>query len=187
MRSPLRVLILSACAAALPAQTAAPAGMSPEWDIRVILQEIAAHATRRVPVLERIDVRSWSGASETYAAQLQSSKDQARAIAGEARDLARRPDRLSAALQLYFRLNGLDNMIHSLEEGIRKYQNPAVAEMLAGVAGENGANRGRFQRFVVDLAAEREQQFAVMDKEAQRCRDLLVRQPDPARAPGRKK
>jgi hypothetical protein len=186
MRSVLRVLLFSACTSALLAQTAAPGGMSPEWDIRVILQEMAAHAGRLLPVFDKIDVKSWGGASETYAEQLQSAKDQTRAIAAEARELARRPDKLSAALQLHFRLNGLDNIVHSLGEGIRKYQNPAVAGMLMSLSAENGANRDRFQRYVVDLAAEREEQFIVMDKEAQRCRGFLAGQPV-AKPTGRKK
>ena len=30
-------------------------GIEPEWDIRPVLKEIAAHAQRMVPVLEQID------------------------------------------------------------------------------------------------------------------------------------
>ena len=191
MRSVLRILVWSACAVALFAQVQAPSpkdgsvgivrpeGIVPEWDIKPILQEMSAHATRLGPLLDKVDVKAWvaKGASDTYIAQLQSCKDQARAIAAGAKDLASRPDKLSADLELYFRMHGLDNMLASLVEGIRKYQNPAVAEMLAGVAAENGANRERFQRFIVDLVAEREQQFTVMDHEAQRCRGILARQP----------
>ena len=179
----LRGLILWACAAALygqaqPAQQR-PAGLEPDWDIGVILREMSAHAGRLLPVLDRIDVKAWfeKGASDTYAAQLQSSKDQARAFADGARDLARDPEKLSASLELLFRIQGLETMLGSLEEGIRKYQDPAVAQTLASLAAENGANRDRFQRYIVNLAAEREQQFQVMDREAQRCRGILTVKP----------
>jgi hypothetical protein len=185
----LRGLILWACAAALYGQAQPgrqqPAGLEPEWDIGVILQEMSVHAVRLLPVLDRIDVKAWmqKGASETYAAQLQSSKDQTKAFADGARELARNPEKLSASLELLFRLQGLETMLGSLEEGIRKYQDPAVAQTLASLAAENGANRDRFQKYIVNLAAEREQQFEVMDREAQRCRGILTAQP----AAGRKK
>jgi hypothetical protein len=34
-------------------------GIEPDWDIRPVLKEIAAHAQRMVPVLEQIDAREW--------------------------------------------------------------------------------------------------------------------------------
>ncbi len=184
----LRGLTLLACAAALYAQQP-PAGLEPDWDIGVILQEMSAHAGRLLPVLDQIEVKAWlkKGASETYAAQLQSSKDQAKAFADGARDLARDPEKLSASLELFFRIQGLETMLVSLEEGTRKYQGPAVAETLASLAAENGVNRDRFQKYIVNLAAEREQQFQVMDREAQRCRGILTTEAPASPNSGRKK
>ena len=74
----------------------------------------------------------------------------------------------------------------SLEDAIRKYQNPQLAQQLAAVNAENGANRERFRAYIVNLAAEREEQFAVMDREAQRCRSALL-PAVPPRSSGRKK
>ena len=189
----LRGLTLWACAAALYGQAQPahqrPAGLEPEWDISVILQEMSAHAGRLLPVLDQIDVKAWlqKGASETYAAQLQSSKDQAKAFADGARDLALNPEKLSASLELFFRIQGLETMLGSLEDGTRKYQDPALAQTLASLAAENGVNRDRFQKYIVNLAAEREQQFEVMDREAQRCRGILTVQPAEFPNSGRKK
>ena len=72
-------------------------------------------------------------------------------------------------------------MLNSLEEGVRKYQSPAEASALASLEAENGANRDRFQKYIVNLAAEREQDLAVMDREAQRCRGILTQTPRPGR------
>jgi hypothetical protein len=183
----LRGLILLACAAALHAQQQ-PAGLEPDWDIGVILQEMSAHAVRLLPVLDRLEVKAWveKGASATYAVQLQSSKEQARAFADGARELARNPEKLPVALELLFRIQGLETMLGSLEEGTRKYQDPALAQTLASLTAENGANRDRFQKYIVNLAAEREQQFQVMDREAQRCRGILTAQPAASPNSGRK-
>jgi len=205
----LRRVTLIACAVALGAQTPPvhvpqsvppsasqsaqqsgsqpqPAGLETDWEIGAALQEIGAHATRLLPALNQIDARSWvdQGASETYAEQLQSAKDQTQSLADGAKALAKNPERLPVALELYFRMQGIDTMLASVEEGMRKYQNPASAQALASLQAEAGANRDRLQRYIVSLAAEREQELHVMDQEAQRCRGTLTA---PASKSGKKK
>ena len=177
-------LLLVSLTAAVRAQAPASpqSGLLPDWDIRVILEEMSAHAGRLEPVLSKVDTKSWvaKGASETYTAQLKSSQEQARAIADGAKALAQTPEKLSACLELYFRITGLEDMLISLEEGIRRYQDPALAQSLMALAAENGANRNRFQTYIVNLAAQREAECAVMDQEAQRCRGILATQPPPS-------
>lgn len=169
-----------------PAGTSHAGGFDNPWEIAPVLQEISAHASRLLPLLDKVDVKSWveKGASDTYIAQLQSSREQANALATEAKALAANPERLSAALQVFFRMQGLETMLNSLNEGVRNYQNPAAAQALAAFAAQNGANRERFQQYIVNLAAEREQDLQVMDREAQRCREMITQPPPKA---GRKK
>src|ERR1700728_2643475 len=169
-----------------PGSQPQPAGLETDWEIGAALQEIGAHATRLLPALNQIDARSWvdQGASETYAEQLQSAKDQTQSLADGAKALAKNPERLSMALELYFRMQGIDSMLASVEEGMRKYQNPASAQALASLQAEAGANRDRLQRYIVNLAAEREQELHVMDQEAQRCRAALTA---PTNQSGKKK
>jgi hypothetical protein len=154
-----------------------------------VLQEIGANAGRLLPVLDQLDTPAWvaKGASDTYADQLESSKQQTRALAREATTLARNPDKLSGALQLFFRMQGLETMLNSLQDGARKYQDPRVAQSLAALFGEGGANRERLRSYIVNLAAEREHQFEVMDREAQRCRATLMAPAPPPKTSGRKK
>jgi hypothetical protein len=170
---------------------ARPAGLDTEWDVGVVLGEIAAHAARLLPALDRVDAKAWvaKGASETYAAQLESSRQQARALEMGAKALAQNSEKLAQSLELFFRIEGLDSMLASLGEGLRKYQSQADAEALASLAAESGANRERFRQYLTTLAAEREKQLEVMDREAQRCRGLMMSQPPPPATPaaGRKK
>ena len=80
----LRALLL---AIAMPlAICAQEKGIEPDWDIRPVLKEIAAHAQRMVPVLEQIDAKEMAknGAPDTYITQLNESKVQAKALATEA-------------------------------------------------------------------------------------------------------
>ena len=183
----LRKLVL--CCPILLCAQAPNSGLQPDWDIRAILQEMSDHATRLQPVLNEIDASAWvsKGASETYRAQLQSSKDQARGVAEDARALMRNPEKISACLQLYFRVQGMEEMIGSLVEGIRKYQTPELAERLVSLSAENGANRNRLQAYIVNLAAQQEQECAVMDREAQRCRSVMATQPPSKKANREKK
>ena len=141
-----------------------------------MLEEIGAHGARLKAALDRIDVKAWigKGASETYLAQWQSSTEQARAVADGAKVLARNPERLSAGLELFFRMRTLDTMAGSLAEAMQKYQKPADGQQLAALAAEVALDEERYERYLVGLAAGEEQQLAVMDKEAQRCRALLA-------------
>lgn len=189
MHSVLRGFIFLASAALLGAQTPAPEGLETQWDIAVVLQEISAHAGRLLPAMEKVNPQAWAqqGASETYGRQLESSRQQAKALQDGAKALARDPERLAPALELFFRIEGLESMLGSLENGIRKYQTPEDAQALATLVAQNGANRERFRRYIINLAAEREKQLAVMDSEAQRCRAMLSAQPAAPPKSGRKK
>jgi hypothetical protein len=144
-----------------------------------VLQEMAAHARRLQPVLEKMDVNAWvqKGASDTYVTQRQSAKEQALALALEASALSKNPEKLSAALQVLFRLQSLETMMGSLGEGARRYQGARDAQELAMVVAQSGSGRDRLQRYIVNLAAEREQDLEVMDREAQRCRGILTQAP----------
>jgi hypothetical protein len=174
-------LALAVCAQSSAASSAAEQGVQPLWDVRVILKEIAAHAGRLLPPLNQIDAKSWAskGAPDTYVKQVESCKAQAKALSGDALALAQDPDKLSLALQTFFRMQGLEFMLRSLDQGIRKYQSPALADMLNALIGENGVNRERLQSYIIDLASQHEQQFKVMDSEAQRCRAFLAQQTPP--------
>jgi len=188
MAAAWRALAWLCCPVCLVAQDLA--GLPPDWDIGVIVGEISDHAGRLLPTLDRIDVQSWvaNGASETYVAQLQSAKDQARAITKNAEALRRNPEKLSSCLEMYFRIEGMEQTIQSLVDGLRKYQDPGLAAILNSQSAENGANRIRFQTYIVALASQREQECAVMDREAQRCRSVVATQPPPSKSTnGRKK
>jgi hypothetical protein len=189
--SVVRGFLLLACAAAVGAQDGAvsrpAANLENPWEIKPVLEEIAMHAARLEAALGHLDAQAWmaKGASDTYTAQLESSRQQARALGTEAYGLIVNPEKLSAALQVLFRIQGLETMAASLEEAARRYQSPADAQNLVRLVAEGGANRSRLQQYVVNLAAAREQDLVVMDREAQRCRALVTQPPPPP--PRRKK
>ena len=145
----------------------------------VVIDQMGKDIARLLPALGEVNVPAWveKGASDTYIEQLQSSKDQARAIASEAAALARNPEKLSIGLRLFFRFQGLETMLASIEDATRRYQSPQLAQTLAATFADSGANRERFRNYLVALAGDRERQFEIMDQEAQRCRATLMAPP----------
>jgi hypothetical protein len=91
--------------------------------------------------------------------------------------LSKQPERLSLALDAYFRMEAMESTVGSAIEGIRKYENPSLADFLRSVADENSTNRDHLRQYIQDLAVEKEQEFQVADKEAQRCRGMIAREP----------
>ena len=91
----------------------------------------------------------------------------------------RQPERLPLGLDAYFRMQAMESMLGSLIEGVRNYQNPALASVMQSVIAENSTNRNRLRQYLKDLATQKEQEFQVADREAQRCRAALLQQPAP--------
>jgi len=182
-------LLVFACVSAAVAQSnpaSAPssagppaAGLELDWDIAPVLQNISTYASRLAPELNKLDPQAWAnkGASETYLRQLQSSKEQVAALADQSKALMRNPEKLSASLEVLFRIQWLDTILASLVEGARRYQSPAEADALEILAVQDGVYRERLQGYIVNLAAEREHDLEVMDREAQRCRGAVTQTP----------
>jgi prophage DNA circulation protein len=165
------------------------AGVTSQWDLKATVESVARHSGRLRQILDELRAKEWvaSGASATYAQQLDSAKIQTVGVQNAAANLEREPEKLSLALDTFFRLQGLETVLASLVEGTRKYQNPALADLISGIAAENSSASQQLRQYVVDLAALKEEEYRVMDQEAQRCRGMLTRQPKPAPAPVKKK
>jgi len=181
MRIAKYVLLFWAGACSIPAQQP---GMQNEWDIHQTLAAIALHADRLASFVDQIQPEKWlaAGAPQAYVAQAKTCRNEVRGVAAASRELSRNPEKLTGALELLFRIRTLESMLGSLGEGLRKYQNPPMADLLTAALAENLNNRDRLQQYVLELATEKEQEFRVADEEAQRCRQSISRQPSHERA-----
>lgn len=162
-------------------------GVSAPWDISQTVTALAAQAERLKPVLEQLTPEQWQskGAPATYVTQWRAAQDEVGYVLRAADALGKQPDKLSLAFETYFRLQAVEAQINSLVEGVRRYQNPAVGDLMISVMAANSTNRDQLRQYITDLAETKEQEFQIVDKEAQRCRGTLVRQapPRPAAAP----
>jgi len=167
--------------ASTPKPKTAQQGVPEEWDVRTMLQNLKSRAQRLKPILDQIQPEAWvsSGAPGEYVTQWKTAETELGYLMQLTDSLSKQPDRLPLALDTYFRIESMDLMLGSLMEGIRKYQNPAVAELVQGIMYENSGDRDRLREYVRELATEKEQEFQIADREAQRCRGTLMRESTP--------
>jgi hypothetical protein len=165
--------------AAAFAQTPQPSGVSSEWDVRKLLESLDLQTQHLKPIIEQVQPQKWlaDGAPDTYVAQWKTAQDQLRYLLSSSETLAKQPDRLTLALDTFFRMQAMEITFGSVIEGIRKYQNPALADLVHAFVAENSNNRDMLRQYIQDLAAQKEQEFRVADREAQRCREASIQQP----------
>ena len=180
MRILLAFLTLPLVAGAQTPQNASPEpSVAPTWDTSKIVAAFADQAGRLKPILDQLTPQAWvsQGAPQAFVSQWQNARKELEYVGQSAQSFENDPERLTLALDTYFRWQRLASDLGSLVEGVRHYQNPAVGDLLVSVLGENSSNRDLLQQHIADLAAQKEQEFAVVDQEAQRCRGQVTRAP----------
>ncbi len=152
-------------------------GQATEQEATKALEAISGYAARLQPIMEQVKVKDWvqKGAPDTYIAQWNSGMAQLQGLSAISKQLAPAPERLPDVLAVLFRIQSLEITANSLNDGLRRYQNPALAELLSGTLAESTPSREKLQQFALALAAEKEKEFQIVDKEAQRCRGNLTR------------
>jgi hypothetical protein len=148
-------------------------------DVIAMFNRISQRAGRLEPMLEQLHPNEWvaKGAPDTYVAQWNSLRQQYAAMQSDLADLSQHPDRLTDSMRALFRLQAANQALGSLMGGVRKYQNPALAELIESVAAESARDIDGFEQHLTEMADAKEQQLALVDKEAQRCRAMLSREP----------
>jgi hypothetical protein len=166
-------------AATALAQAPQAVGVASEWDVRKLLERLDIQAQHLKPIMEQVKPETWiaNGAPQTYQVQWNTARAELTYFLSSDEALARQPDRLTLALDTYFRMQAMESTLGSVLEGTRKYQSPDLAEQMQTVMSENSTNRDQLRQYMQDLAAQKEQEFKIADGEAQRCRAALVQQP----------
>ena len=85
-------------------------------------------------------------------------------------NLSNKPERLTFAVDAYFRVNGFRLKVGSLSEAVRRYQNPAVAELMEAYMVDSAGSLMQLQVYLQNLSELKEAELDVMAQEAQRCR-----------------
>lgn len=154
-------------------------GLPPEWELRKDLDSLVEQTRRLKPLLDAVKPAEWvqKGAPAAYEGQWKSVQSESDYLVGSAGELAKTPERLTIALETYLRLESRNALLVSLSEGIARYQNPALADLVRSAMVDGAAAGEKLRQYVVQLAALKEGQLSVADQEAQRCRTMLLQQP----------
>jgi hypothetical protein len=165
-------------------QPAVPPASSPvavvaDQQIVSLFQRISLYPMKLVPLLRQVRPGDWvaKGAPDTYTAQLSSMQQQVQAINAEMSALAQRPDRMQECMRALFRVQAFHGSLDSMMGGLRKYQNPALADLIQSVAVEDQEDLRKLQDYILELANQKEQEYLVVDHEAQRCRSTISKEP----------
>ncbi len=174
----------------LPLAFARPAraqGVSAPWDISQTLTSLGEQSQRLLPILDQLTPEKWQakGAPAAYTAQWRSARSEVGYLLGASESLKKQPEKLTLALETLFRLQAVEAQVNSLVDGVRRYQNPAVGDLLVSVIAANSANRDQLRQYITDLAQTKEEEFQVVDREAQRCRGNADATAAVAPSPGR--
>lgn len=177
MKSALLVCFVLSCSL-LPAQQP---GVASIWETSENIGQFATGAARLKPLLEQMKPQEWmaQGASQTYMTQWEGTRLELDYLEQASKLFQTDPQRLTAALDTYFRWQNVEFRMESLIEAVRKYQNPAVGDLILNVLRSNSANRDGLRNYIAQLADLKEREALVNEEEAQRCRADLVR-PAPA-------
>jgi hypothetical protein len=148
-------------------------------DVTIIANDISLRSEHLKPMLEQVHAAEWvaKGAPDAYVAQWRSLTEQNQAIQTDMAAIAQNPQAMEDVMKGLFRVHRFDSDLGAMLNGLRRYQNPALADLIESVAAADQNGVEKLQQYVLDLADEKERQIDVEDKEAQRCRATLAAQP----------
>lgn len=167
------VILLLACSlASLPQAAPSNSGVGAEWNTRESILEMSKRLGEVKPILDQFRPKEWEskGAPAAYGQQLASTLEELRGVEWALGNLSGKPEKLSFALDAYFRVQSFRLKIGSMGEAVRRYQNPAVAELIDAYLTDSSASQIQLQRYLKDLTELKEAELDVMSQEAQRCR-----------------
>jgi len=179
VHSVLISLILFAQAAS-PAAQSTP-GSAADWDMRPRIQKLGQDVGGLKPVFDQIHPGTWTveGGPASYQKQQKACADGLAYVQNAVARWSAQPDKLSLMLETLIRIESMDQQAISLSQGIRKYQNPAVADILDSMLNSLSGDLEWLRSQSLEMAQQREKELEVAQKEAQRCRTQILQPHSP--------
>jgi hypothetical protein len=168
------------------AQSSRP-GIAPAWDVQSTLKQLVSQVEQYKGVVDKLRIQDWiqKGAPDAYLRQQQVVKTEVGYLDVVSNRLSAQPEKLSLALDALFRLQSLEILTASLSEGATRYQDKAVGDQLSSLISQNSNTRTQLRQYVMDLSVNKEKEYDIVEREAQRCQATLNRPVTPAPAPAR--
>jgi hypothetical protein len=154
-------------------------GLMHQWEVVEMTKQLVEHTDTIKTILGQVRPKEWIqvGAPDAYVSQFEALRAELTNVNLSAEALGRKPETLSLAVHTFLWLDRVNSMLDSMADGVRRYQNPSVAELL--IAGRNrnqGAELG-LKDYMRQLADQWQTRMEIANDEAQRCRETLVKKP----------
>ena len=91
--------------------------------------------------------------------------------------MALAPERLTLVVDTFLWIDRTNSMMVSMTDGVRRYQNAAVADLLESARNQYSGAGEKLKEYMRQLAVSVDAQMQIAHEEAQRCRTQLVTQP----------
>ena len=176
MRSLALVLLTATFAALLPAQQ--DRGTMPIWEVAAIAENLETQVGQAEQVLSGIKPAEWPQAgAAAYSAQREALLVELGHLRNSARAMALAPERLPLVVDTFLWIDRTNSMMVSMTDGVRRYQNGAVADLLESARGQYSGAGEKLKEYMQQLAVSVDAQMQIAHEEAQRCRTELVTKP----------
>ena len=145
-----------------------------------MIDQLANHVDRYRVTVDKLPVVDWvnqKAASMTYLQQQELVIKESKYLKLVAGRLSATPEKLTLVMDMYFRLQALEGKTAALVEGASKFDKPETAEALQKLVADNSETRVKLRKYMVDLAANKEAEYAIAEREAMRCQAELNRNP----------
>ncbi len=149
------------------------------WDNSPHARELSAQAALLKPLLDQLTPDDWvaQGAPDTYVSQWRTAKQELEDLTNAALKLEQQPQRLTAAIDTYFRMQSLEWHLESVIDATRKYQSQQIGDQLLSTLRSNSGYRDNLRQYILELSTRKEQEFTIMTRDAQMCREQLTEAP----------
>ncbi len=153
--------------------------MLPRWQVEELADRLVANVAMATKVVAELRPREWTqdGAPEVYVEQHQVLMEELEQVRLSAMALKRQPESLVDAVGTFLWLDRTASLIKSVNGGVRRYYNAAVAELLDSLQNRNAESIDLLKAYLAQLAAHIEASMETAHREAQRCRSEIVAEP----------
>jgi hypothetical protein len=142
-------------------------------------KQLVKHTENIKTILDQVRPKEWiqDGAPDAYVSQYDTLQSELNNVKLSAEALGRKPETLSLTVHTFLWLDRVNSMLDSMADGVKRYQNASVAELLIAARNQNqGAELG-LKDYMRQLADQWQTRMEIANDEAQRCRETLVKQP----------
>jgi hypothetical protein len=154
-------------------------GTVPRWGIVELAEDLHRNAGVVDKILKQVQPSDWipRGAPDVYVSQYETLQSDIDNLALSAQEMIRDPEKLSASISTFLWLERVSSMVDSIAAGVRRYQSAVLANLLENAGAKVLSDQNLLKQYMRQRAVDQENELAIADDEAQRCRSEMLKRP----------